>query len=240
MLPHSRLLWAAALVALLPSCVYMQEPFTDDDTSVADARLIGRWEDRDMPIDGKTFIYEIRKSEGTRNTLEVCGDRRDDDEPSAIYVRRGKPALMCVESAGIGREDQPGRTTRSWLPYKYEFPDEKTLRLFPLHREFIRAAIGSGELTGSYTGPFEGDPVRPIPTDDERRAPVIDIGQEVDSEDGWHIILESSAEDVLAFIGKHGDKAFEEEPIVLTRVPENRRPSCESTKPATNDAPTQP
>ncbi|MEX0715775.1 MAG: hypothetical protein WD066_04275 [Planctomycetaceae bacterium] len=242
-----RLLVCALATALLPSCVYMQEPFSDDETSVADPRLIGWWEDRDLPIEGRKPAFEIRKREGTKNTLEtwqplVEGDPRAaaEEKLQAMYVRSGKPALMCVESKEDARQEGAEETIRIWLPYKYDLPDERTLRLFPLDYDFVRAAIRSGELAGDHIGPFRDGPPRPIPTDAERRPLVIDIGQDDAEADDWHILLKSSAADVLEFIEKHGDKAFDEEPIVLKRVPENRRPSRESTKPAKNEPPSPP
>ena len=211
---------ASAVSFLSASCdsVLMERPLSDAKSSVFDARLLGEWIPATENNRNEQDTYFFGRNHEQKMTLDLVWVAKRNDEvksaPFQAYVTVAKNRYISFVYRG---KDDNTPDARRAIAYKYEMPDDETLWLWSIDREFIKAAIERRELNGivevanyGRTGLFDehGKPIR---------APVVAL-RPWERPDGTNIDLTDPPNTILDFLERNDAKCFRHLDV-YTRVP---------------------
>ncbi len=213
--------WMAIAVALtLASCdaVLMERPLSDAKTSVYDVRLLGEWIPATESNRDEQDTYFFGRNDDAKNTLDLIWVAKRNERvlsaPFQAYVTVAKKRYISLVYGG--KEDN-SREAKLAIAYKYEMPDDETLWLWPIDRDYMKAAIERRELHGivevgtwSVAGNEKGKTCRD---------PIVAL-RPWERPRGSNIDLTDAPSTILEFLERNDAACFHDAAItVYTRVP---------------------
>jgi hypothetical protein len=227
--------WMAIAVALtLVSCdaVLMERPLSDAKTSVYDARLLGEWIPATESNRDEQDTYFFGRNDDAKNTLDLIWVAKRNERvlsaPFQAYVTVAKKRYISLVYRG--KEDN-SREAKLAIAYKYEMPDDETLWLWPIDRNYMKAAIERRELHG-----IVGTGGEAVAIDDEldrrlravsggvaqgraSRAPIV-APRPWEQPGISNVVLTDASSTILAFLERNDAACFHDGALtVYTRVP---------------------
>jgi hypothetical protein len=209
---------AAALLSASCEAVLMEHPLSDAKTSVFDERLLGEWIPATESSRDEQDTYFFGRNHEQKTTLDLIWVAKRHDEvniaPFQAYVTVAKNRYISFVYRG---KDDNSPDARLAIAYKYEMPDDETLWLWSINREFIKSAIERRELHGIVEVGADGQATgfdehgKPI------RSPVVAL-RPWERSQGSNIDLSDPPSAILDFLERNDAKCFRHLDV-YTRVP---------------------
>jgi len=213
---------AASLTLASCESVLMERPLSDEKTSVFDERLLGEWipATEDNRDEQDTFFFG--RNEVAAKTLDLIWVAKRHERVSSLplqtYVTVAKKRYISFVYRG--KEDN-SQLAKLAIAYKYEMPDDETLWLWPINRDFINSAIQRRELHGIVEtgGEAKGTAIFDEKTGKWTRVPVVAL-RPWERPEGTNIVLMDAPSTILAFLERNDEACFHDAALqVYTRVP---------------------
>ncbi len=209
---------AAALLSASCDSVLMERPLSDAKSSVFDARLLGEWIPATESNRDEQDTYFFGRNHEQKTTLDLIWVANRNDEvnsaPLQAYVTVAKNRYISFVYRG--KEDNSPDAKRA-IAYKYEMPDDETLWLWSINREFIRSAIERRELHGIVEVGTYGQATQLDEHGKPIRSPVVAL-RPWEQPQGSNIDLTDSPSTILDFLERNDAKCFRHLDV-YTRVP---------------------
>jgi hypothetical protein len=209
---------AASLLSASCEAVLMERPLSDAKTSVFDERLLGEWIPATEDSRDEQDTYFFGRNQEQKTTLDLIWVAKRNGRimsmPLQAYVTVAKNRYISFVYRG--KEDN-SPTSRRAAAYKYEMPDDETLWLWSIDREFIKAAIERRELHGIVESGSFGQAAALDEHGKPIRAPVVAL-RPWERPEGTNIDLTDPPSTILAFLERNDVKCFRHLDV-YTRVP---------------------
>ncbi len=133
--------------------VSSRSPLTDDETGVPDSRMVGVWQvfddkapkDVDNPPVG---LVHFTQADGAQLGTVFTGSRKVRSRSEWLGAVSGQVAGRWYLSVQVRTEPSGGRGIEDFYIFRCDFENGDVLRLRPLSRPRVEAAVERGELRG--------------------------------------------------------------------------------------------
>lgn len=200
-----KFIFLVLLPTLIMGCTvtHSKHPLSDEETSELDERLIGHWrpDSFENRLDLRLAPFVVGRVKGSPKLLEGVSTSLTKDEQ--VKVSRNLLFTRSIEGGNYISAKATNKNQVIYVIIKYQVDERETedkesteLRLFAMDPDFVAKAIYQNKLPGKAN--WYESPDKP------------------DAKAAW-VSTTASQEQLIAFIKKHPQKAFEKHPFVVLK-----------------------
>ena len=188
-----RLIGAAIVVSISVGCTPVSEhPLSDEQNSLLDARLLGKWEAKGTRNEEGPYTIGVRQKAESATGLEAFDvfdpNKQQVKDTAPLYATKiGERDYLTVEARVL--DPKTNKQKAEFLVLRYRFIDDDTIEIYDMQEKVIVKAIADGQLQGRYFGPA---------------AFTMSC-----------VVITDSAENFRRYLEKHGDECFASDPLFV-------------------------